>query len=229
MIDFHTHILPAIDDGSRDAAQSEQMLRMSCDQGVEILVLTPHFDPQRQSPQAFVQARQAAYEQMAWAQREPHLLLGAEVAYFSGISQCSELELLSIAETGLVLVELPFDVWPKSAIDEVCMIRQNTGLTPVVAHIDRYRRYAGFSDAVSRLLQAGVLLQCNASALLSFWGSKALMQMLCEGNIHFLGSDCHNTDTRPPNLGAAEQKLRKKLGQQELERFCTQARSLLKL
>ena len=43
MLDFHTHILPGIDDGSKDIETSCKMLDMLKEQNVDIVVATPHF------------------------------------------------------------------------------------------------------------------------------------------------------------------------------------------
>ena len=43
MIDFHTHILPGVDDGSKNLDESLQLLQMEQQQGIDIVVLTPHY------------------------------------------------------------------------------------------------------------------------------------------------------------------------------------------
>ena len=63
MIDFHSHILPGIDDGAKTVEESISMLKSSYEKGVRITVLTPHFYPKGQeSLPPFIQKRQEAYE-----------------------------------------------------------------------------------------------------------------------------------------------------------------------
>ena len=88
--DFHSHILPCVDDGSHSVEESLQMLRMEAEQGVTHVVLTPHFYAKHDSPERFLQRRAAAWEtlQAAMAGEEglPQITLCAEVYYFPGIS-----------------------------------------------------------------------------------------------------------------------------------------------
>ena len=54
MIDFHTHILPGMDDGASDAAESLAMLRTSYQQGVDTLFATSHFYADEEDPASFL-------------------------------------------------------------------------------------------------------------------------------------------------------------------------------
>jgi protein-tyrosine phosphatase len=64
MIDFHTHVLPGIDDGSRDIAMTERMLEMEMEQGITRVIATPHFYAHRRSVDSFLERRSAAYEEV---------------------------------------------------------------------------------------------------------------------------------------------------------------------
>ena len=64
MIDFHAHILPGIDDGSRDTEMSQAMLEAEMSQGVNTVVLTPHFYAHRRSIGHFLEKRQHALEKL---------------------------------------------------------------------------------------------------------------------------------------------------------------------
>ena len=90
LIDFHSHILPGIDDGSKALEMSIQMLRMEAQQGIGHVVATPHFYPQYDTPERFLRRRAAAEialrEEMQKHTDLPALSVGAEVYYFSGIS-----------------------------------------------------------------------------------------------------------------------------------------------
>lgn len=225
MIDLHTHILPNMDDGSRDAAQSHQMLEASAAQGVKRLVLSPHFYPWEESLRDFLSRREGAFAQISRQGAWPRLHLGAEVAYFSGISQCQELPLLRIEGTDLILIEMPFKQWSRSELDEVAAISVRTGLTPVLVHVERYRKFVNFQAALSELLERGVLTQCNAESLQSFFSARWLASMLREEKVHFLGSDCHNMQNRPPNMGFAVEKMKKLMGEAAFAAFEDNAES----
>lgn len=224
MIDLHTHILPQMDDGSSSTEMSHRMLQVLKQDGVELLAATPHFYAHKESPQTFLKRRQEAYECLAPPEDSPEILLGAEVAYFGGISRCEPMQELCIGDSRLLLVELPFSPWSKTVVREVMELGKNLSLTPVLAHIDRYRTNDGFWEALELFLRAGVLLQCNADAIGKFFFSRRLIRMIQDGQIHFIGSDCHNMTTRPPNLQKALRKLEKSIS---LQMFAQRARCLL--
>ncbi len=210
MIDLHTHILPGMDDGSKDAAESAQMLTLLQQQGVTAVAATPHYYAKRESPEDFLRRREEA------AARLPEtplpILLGAEVAYFPGMGNCWELTDLQLGDTGLLLVEMPFIPWTDQMIREVCSISTWLGLTPVLAHVNRYRRGDQFPKYCRKLLENNVLFQCNAEVFETFTGRLWAIRQLKQGNLHFLGSDCHNTTNRAPNIHLAAAAMHKKLG-----------------
>ena len=95
MIDLHTHILPGVDDGSPDAATSAQMLALLQQQGVDTLAATPHFYAWNDTPEAFLQRRRQGFERLQEAGIDTsHILPGAEVAYFDGMSKSQVLQQL---------------------------------------------------------------------------------------------------------------------------------------
>ena len=221
MIDLHTHILPDMDDGSKSVEESEQMLLELKQQGVTTIVATPHFYADREAPREFLLRRKRSFEQL----KNAEILLGAEVAYFSGISRCEEITLLCIEGTRLLLLELPFDAWNRTMLDEVCSMNKRLGIITVIAHINRYRSLPNFAEAVERMLQCGIKMQCNAEPISSIWSGRRLLRMIRSGMIHFIGSDCHNMTRRPPNIAKAMARMEKKL---DVRSFCENARNLLK-
>jgi len=207
MIDLHSHFLPCMDDGSQSTEESLAMLRESAMQGVSVIAATPHFYPDRESPESFLKRRDEAFRKLAPLEDCPEILLGAEVGYFRGISRCDCLQGLNIEGTSLILLELPFEPWSSAVIEDVCAIKKLTGYTPVLAHFERYRRYDGFSDNIKRLVSGGALLQCNAESFISGIYSRKAIKLLRSGEIAFVGSDCHGINHRAPNMAAAANKI----------------------
>ena len=82
MIDIHSHILPGIDDGSKNLRMSLGLIDMLIDQGIDTVAATPHFYADRVSVEKFLSRRQRAYESLAEAlentPKAPKILLGAE-------------------------------------------------------------------------------------------------------------------------------------------------------
>ena len=91
IVDFHSHILPGIDDGSQSVEESLALLRMEAEQGIRRVVATPHFYPRHDTPDRFLRRRARAEEilrdEMAKEPGLPELCIGAEVYFFSGISE----------------------------------------------------------------------------------------------------------------------------------------------
>ena len=213
MIDLHTHILPGVDDGSPDAATSAQMLALMQQQGVELLAATPHFYAWNDDPEAFLQRRQQGFDRLTEAGiHTDRILPGAEVAYFDGMSKSQVLQQLQLGHTGLLLVEMPFRNWNDRIIRDICELPMQLNLQPVLAHVDRYAGRQQLPKYKDTLLANGVFFQCNADAFLKGWSSRRYFKMLAMGQIHFLGSDCHNLTSRAPNLGAAATAIGKKIG-----------------
>lgn len=219
--DFHSHILPGIDDGSRSVEESLGMLRMEARQGVGRIVATPHFYPHQNSPAEFLERRaeSACVLQEALAQEPPlpQIHLGAEVYFFQGISDCEQLRELTIDKNSYILIEMPMPPWTDRMYRELQDIHYKQGLNPIVAHVDRYIRPFKTYDIPSRLAQLPVLVQANASFFRDRFTRSMAMRMLRQGLIHLLGSDCHNLTTRVPNLDQAVQLIEKQLGQEALQ------------
>lgn len=216
MIDFHSHILPSVDDGSQSVEESLRMLRAAWDQGVRRIVATPHFYADEMVPKEFLVNRQRALEQIGTEDAD-RIFLGAEVAYFDNMSRSEALQQMQIGQTGLILVEMPFMPWTDRIVEDVCRLADRQGLTPVLAHVERYRQKSQIPRYRDVLLNCGALFQCNAGAFLSFGSRSWTLKQMKNGCVHFLGSDCHNMTTRAPRLGEAAQVIEKKLGRETLE------------
>lgn len=217
MIDFHSHVLPKVDDGSQSLDETRQMLALSYQQGVRHMVATPHFYADEMIPEAFLEKRQRAFDQIKPDDSAPVLHLGAEVAYFDHMSRSDAMQQLQIDNTGLLLVEMPFADWTDRIAEEICMLQDRQGLTPVLAHVERYRQKNQFPRYRDMFMNFGVLFQCNASAFLRPVMDPWALKQLRIGCVHLLGSDCHNLGTRAPQLGEAARMIEKKLGCAALE------------
>lgn len=229
--DFHSHILPAIDDGSKSVEESIALLEAQRAQGVEHVVLTPHFYPLSETPRDFLKRRDAAetelFMAMAMGPELPTVTVGAEVAYYGGMSESEDLKLLTLRGTTCILIEMPPAPWPKTVWRELCDIRDKQGLTPIIAHIDRYIRPMHTYGVPRKLQQLGITVQANANFFIRKETSSMALRMLKAGQIHLLGSDCHNLETRCPNLQTASNKIEQKLGREALERIRDTERKLL--
>lgn len=230
MIDLHSHILPGMDDGSESPEMSRSLLTLLHRQGVETVVATPHFYAMEDTPEDFLRRRAEACDRLSQdGEDTPRILLGAEVAYFDGMSHSRMLEDLQLEQSGLLLVEMPFGAWSRRMIEELFQIPILTGLTPVLAHVNRYRRADQLPKYRKELLRQGVLFQCNAEAFLSLWERRWALGMLRRGQIHFLGSDAHNLTNRAPKLMQAAQVIAHKLGVETLDKLTAFSKEMLNI
>jgi protein-tyrosine phosphatase len=216
VIDFHSHILPGIDDGSRSLEQSIAMLKMEAEQGISKVIATPHFYAQHDKPERFLQKRAEAEkllrEEMAKHSGLPELEIGAEVYFFSGISDSDITSELTIGQKRYILIEMPMPPWSDRIYRDLESIWIKQDLIPVIAHVDRYIAPFHTFRIPERLEQLPVKVQANASFFLEKHTRRMALRMLAKGRIHLLGSDCHDLNERKPNLGEAVKVIRRKFG-----------------
>lgn len=224
IIDFHSHVLPGIDDGSASIAESLEMLRMQAQQGFAHVMATPHFYAHYDSPEVFLQRRAEALEslqeELAVNPELPQISLGAEVYYFRGISDSDMLPKLTMNGRPYILIEMPQTPWTESMYRDLEGIWSKNDIMPIIAHIDRYIRPLKTHRIPERLAELPVLVQANASFFLDPATSRMALQMLKKDRIHLLGSDAHNLRSRRPRLGEAVELIERRLGPQALERIC---------
>lgn len=233
MTDIHTHILPGMDDGSPDVATSMAMLRMEAEQGVDAVVLTPHFYRDRERPEHFLKRRYQAALQLAEALRAlpegerdrlPGIYMGAEVAWVPNLPRLVDLTQFRIGKSSYFLLELPFSPWDDSMFNQIYDLMGRTGLTPIIAHLERYIK-GQRAEHIEAVFSLGVPIQVTADVLLQPFSRG--MKLLRQGKAHLVASDCHNTGKRPPNLGPAMEAVARKLGSDRRTALCRRADKLL--
>lgn len=230
-IDFHSHVLPKMDDGSRSVEESLAMLRMLHAQGITHVVATPHFYPGKDDLERFLQRRDRTEallrEAMAKEPNLPTLLVGAEVGYFSGISESEALQRLTIDGGKYILIEMPAPPWTERMLEEVSRLREKQGIIPIVAHIDRYVHLFRNRRLPEQLSCYPVLVQANASFFLSALTAPMALRLLKQERIHLLGSDCHGAKERQPRLGDAFEVIRRRMGETILGRIDSRGKEIL--
>lgn len=229
MIDFHSHILPKMDDGSKSVEESIEMLSMLNHQGVDRVIATSHFYPNHEPLERFLERRQVSFEKLNEALTDncPQISLGAEVRFYDGISRLKGLEELRICGNKLLLLEMPFSKWTDYTVKELVELSCSSEYVIVLAHIERYMSFqkAGLFES---LRENGILMQVNASLFKGYFSKKSAFKLFDKGLIHFIGSDCHNLSDRPPNIEIAYNAIEKKLGREFRMNFEHFSKSLFK-
>lgn len=231
IVDFHSHILPGIDDGSQSVEESLSLLRMEAEQGIDQVIATPHFYPQYDTPEHFLHKRAEAEAALRKAMQShtglPKLRIGAEVYYFNGISNSELMSELTMDAKKCILIEMPPPPWTDTMYRELEGLYNKQGLMPIIAHVDRYIGRFRTYGIPERLAQLPVLVQANAGFFLRRSTSAMALRMLQKERIHLLGSDCHNLSTRKPNLSEAQKRIRKHLGDDVIDTICAWQRYVL--
>lgn len=231
MIDFHSHVLPFVDDGSRSIEESLQMLKWSKSMGVDTIVSTSHYYANRESVESFIKRRDESLKSLVQAVSNnddiPQIITGAELAFFAGMSREKEISRLCIGDTKYLLLEMPFYEWTSLTIKEVRGVMINMGITPIIAHIERYIALQKKNNQINELLELGVVVQANAEAIIKKDQRRLILKMIDNDLIHVLGSDCHNTVNRPPNMESAVGIIQKKLGTKALENIENNGRKII--
>lgn len=228
MIDFHTHILPKLDDGSRSTEESVAMLEELRLQGVAEAVLTPHFYANHSSPSDFFERRTAAWESLRqhYKADAPKLRLGAEVRYFDGINRYEDLDRFCIEGTQILLLEMPDGPWTKRMTLTLAELNERSGITVLLAHIERYWRCQP-KEIRRELAESGIRMQLSAEHVIDRRTRREALKMLRSGTAHVLGSDCHNMTSRKPNMSEAVAIITRKLGTEFAQSICENGRLLL--
>ena len=228
MIDWHSHVLPGMDDGSRDAEESTALLQMLSEQGVDTVMATPHFLANDESVDSFLERRAQALETLAQAAPKdaPRVMAGAEVKYYQGISRMEDLPKLRIEGTKFLLLEMSITKWTEYTVRELIELSASRDVAVILAHVERYYRLQSRATW-ERLYENGLLMQANASFLCDRLTRRRAIGMLGDHFIRLIGSDCHNISTRAPRIGDAIEVMSKKLGSDWVDRFEARGKSLL--
>lgn len=228
MIDWHTHILPQMDDGSHSVEETISMMTAQASQGIKTVIATPHFYANDETLESFLARRQKSFDKLKSELPDnlPDVKLGAEVRYYHGISRMADLKALRIEGSKLLLLEMPFNTWTEYMIRELIELSGKSDIQIVLAHIERYLSLQE-PGVWARLYESGILMQVNARYFTSIMSKHKAMSLLREGGIHFIGSDCHNMTSRPPQIGKAFEVIQKKLGNSYLDQMNEYGYSML--
>lgn len=218
MIDFHSHILPSIDDGSKDIEMSCQMIEEEFNSGVKAVCLTPHFYLERESFDTFIEKRKKSFAKLCKALKDknsPYLFLGAEVLFTPLLAGCN-LKQLCIGQTDYMLLELPYKKLSPSFLSELRRFIDNADVKIIIAHIERYLKFTD-EKSIREVMSMDVISQVNTSSFLkmSLLRNK-LIKWIDSDMVHLLGSDAHNLTSRPVNMKDAYNYIQSKVSDNKL-------------
>lgn len=235
MIDFHTHILPGLDDGAKTMEISMEMLSMEQLQGIEYVVCTPHFSAAKDLSEYFFKHRDDAIRSVIQTASEkglkiPHLIPAAEVRLTRGLYKCEYLKSMTIGDTNYILIELPYDEWTNKWVpEELYAIKAQTNLKIVLAHAERYISNKKEFEIMEHNFRHTSVVQINAESFLLREGRKWIKKFIKKGCAIVVGSDCHSTGHRKPCMNEGLLMIEKKFGKECKEAFIENAKVILDL
>lgn len=231
MIDLHSHILHAVDDGARTLAEAVGMARESVAQGVTTIAATPHGHSSVSAWAGYSVPRlNDRLNELRAALRSERIALdvvaGTEIFGEPGaLERLRSRQVLPYGESQAVLVEFPLGVTPGAA-EQIVFAFQLAGYRVVVAHPERYRYVQEDPNSLIPLVERGALMQLTADALLGNQGEgmrRIAEAMLTHGLIQIIATDAHGPHvSRMPNLGPARDRAAQLVGADRADQLTRQ-------
>ncbi len=218
MIDIHSHILPGVDDGSKDENMTLRMLYQFSNEGIDKIVATPHFRHDQSDAylekvkESYLEARRLA------AQVSPNLqlFLGCEIMYSSkALTRLINDEFLTLNGTDYILVEFPVMALFNDIVGAIHDF-VGSGYIPIIAHLERYQ-FIDKVEQVQTLVKMGAHIQINSSLILGKYGftrKRFIHKLIKRGLVHFVASDAHNDEKRKVTLGSSYKSIARRFGKE---------------
>lgn len=213
-IDIHTHILPGVDDGSKDINESIGMLEKAYEEGIRSIIATPHYmcGSDNTKPEQLMELTNTLQKKAYDIAEDFKIYLGNELFYSDGITEALQgKQALTLAGSRYVLVEF----FPKVTYTTIYQGLQKlilAGYAPILAHMERYECLTK-EERLIEIKELGVYLQMNSASLTgNFLNAKSVhnRKLFYEGSIDFIGTDTHNLTYRPPMMQTCIKAVEKK-------------------
>ena len=227
LLDIHSHILPATDDGAKDIEDSIMLLEMMRSQGITHVIATPHFYPNSDTFEDF--KSRVADAQLLLNEKKittPKIIIGCELFYFTGISRSELINEFTIGNSNYILLEPSPFLINKALMSEILYLRDELGLIPIIPHMERYHKATGFKDFLKFVKQNNILCQVNAGSFFDKHYNRILNKLFKLGVVTFVATDTHSLK-RPPLLANALNEIEIRFSKNEKQRILTNLESLL--
>ena len=203
-VDIHCHILPGVDDGSQTPEETKAMLQKAWDEGIQIMVATPHYHKQRGKNDIELIKKQLLLTRKLAKEVHPkmQICLGMEIYYGEDVPELlKEGRVVSIRKSRYILVEFsPGDEF-QYILNAVRKL-QMSGHTVIIAHIERYNCLRKDISNVEYLREMGAYLQVNTGSITGSYGrsvKKFLREVLKAHLVQLVGTDAHGSERLSPN------------------------------
>jgi protein-tyrosine phosphatase len=214
MVDIHSHILPAVDDGARSWEMAVEMCQMAAEDGIDHIVATPHANNEFKYERARLRGMLDELRQRVDARLTLSLGCDFHLSYDNLERLAEEPDDYTIEKTPYLLVELSDYSIPPTLTNHLEGLLR-AGLRPIITHPERNPLLARHPDRVFEWIRSGCAVQVTASALTGKWGRtpKQVAHWLIQiGAAHILATDSHDVRKRQPNLSGARDIVARKYG-----------------
>lgn len=198
MIDIHSHILPGIDDGSKSMEMTLNMLRTAEKSGISEVIATPHYlleygEAKINEVREYVKNLNEILEK---EKINIKVYSGQEVYFTENIvNDYIEENIGTLNDSRYMLIEFDLRNLEDNIVDYLYEL-QVKGITPIIAHVERYRSIIKNPEIINRFIQEGYLFQLNLGSIEGKFGTEVqkTAKLFLKNNIYsFIGSDAHNT------------------------------------
>lgn len=217
MVDIHTHLIPNVDDGSKNVETTFKAFKEAEKVGFTDIILTSHYIPEynETKKEELTFWKENLQEVLKSKSSELKLHSGMEVYISENVNELIEQEkLLTLANSKYILMELPMNA-TVNYLDYVIYFLESIGLKLIIAHPERYTNVQKKPELVKEYIEKGCLMQCNYGSLLGKYGKepKDTIKYLLKNNlVHFIATDCHNSEKIYLEVPKALKKLEKMIG-----------------
>ena len=199
MIDFHNHILPNIDDGSKSIEMSINMLKEAEYQGITDVVNTVHFqhpkmDGKKVTYDLILKEVEKLQEILDNKGIKIKIHLGSEVFFLPNLVNLKENPICTIGNGKYMLIEFEPNSLPEIN-RKILFNLKMAGVVPIIAHPERYKKVQNHLTVIDEWIQTGCLIQIEAGSLIGSFGvesRKTAIDIVKHRMCHLIGSDAHN-------------------------------------
>jgi protein-tyrosine phosphatase len=219
MIDIHSHILPDLDDGARDAEEALAMVTMAAESGTTDIVATPHANWHFKFDSAVVGQRIEELQKRCGDLPRIHYGCDFHLSVGNIESALANPPYYTINRNGYLLVEFSDLQIPKFST-EIFQRLLDSGMTPIITHPERNPILQKSIAQIRSWIEQGCLVQITAQSLFGRFGSRAesaAKDFMKRELVHFIASDAHDTKDRPPVLKEAWDWIARKYGAKRAE------------
>lgn len=233
LVDIHCHILPGIDDGSKDWQTSMKLAEEAVKDGVTHAVVTPHtLNGKYLNHKKDVIRLTDNFQDMLDDAKVPLTVFPGMEVRLSGdlLDAIDNDDILYCDEDGTyMLLEFPSDDVPVYAQDTIFQIEQR-GITPVIVHPERNNRILKEPEVLASLLHQNCLVQITASSYTGLFGKKIedfSRQLIEAGQGCTFASDAHDLPKREYQLSEAYNKMNSEFGSELVQNWKDNARKII--